>query len=186
MIDTSQFRKGAFIELDGVPFQILEFQHVKPGKGNAFVRTKLKNLILGTVLDKTFKSGEKFEEPDLQRKWVQYLYHDSNGYHMLDTENSEELQVDEKVLGENVLYLTENLELDVIIYKGKTVSIELPNFVNLFVEYTEPAVKGDTVSGGGKPARMTTGLTISVPFHIRQGDCIKIDTRTGQYVEKVK
>ena len=186
MIGTSEFKKGVYIELDGIPYLIVDFQHVKPGKGNAFVRTRIKNLINNNVLDRTFKSGEKVEEPDLEKKIMQYLYRDGSGYQFLDLDSYEQFLVEEETIGDSILYLIENMELDIFIYKGKAISLELPNFVNLEVEYTEPALKGDTVSGGGKPAKMKTGLSITVPFHIKQGDVLKIDTRTGQYVEKVK
>lgn len=186
MIATNEFKKGLYIEIEGTPYQIVEFQHVKPGKGNAFVRTRMKNLLLNTVLERTFKSGERFEEADLQRKVMQFLYKDPEGYHYLDMESFDQIIVGEEAVGDGSLYLVENMEMDVLIYNGKAISIELPNFVTLDVAETEPAMKGDTVSGGGKPATMTTGLKINVPFHIKQGDSLKIDTRTASYVEKVK
>lgn len=186
MVFTSDFKKGIYLEVDGVPFQIVDFQHVKPGKGNAFVRTRMKNLLTNAVLERTFKSGESFEEPDLERRRMQYLYRDGNGHHFLDLDSYEQVAIEEQAIGNSALYLVENLEVDIYMYRGRAISIELPNFVNLEVEYTEPAVKGDTVSGGGKPAKMATGLSITVPFHIKQGDILRIDTRTNQYVEKVK
>lgn len=186
MIFTSDFKKGIYLELDGVPYQIVEFQHVKPGKGNAFVRTRLKNLVTNNVLDRTFKSGESFQEPELERRMMQYLYKDQSGFHFLDLESYEQVSIDQETVAEKAFFLVENLQIDAYIYKGKAISMDLPNFVNLQVEYTEPGMKGDTVSGGGKPAKMMTGLTITVPFHIKQGDVLKIDTRTNQYVEKVK
>ena len=186
MVATNEFKKGLYIEVDGNPFVILEFQHVKPGKGNAFVRTRMKNLLLNTVLEKTFKSGEKFEEANVQRRVMQYLYKDKDGYQFLDMESYEQFLVSEDAVGDGKLYLIENMEMDVLFYNGRSVSIELPNFVQLEVGETEPAMKGDTVSGGGKPAITTTGLKVNVPFHIKVGDVLKIDTRTATYVEKVK
>jgi len=186
MYDTSEFRKGLFIEVEGVPFQIIEFQHVKPGKGNAFVRTRMKNLLNDNVLEKTFKSGEKVGEPALEHKQMQFLYKDKSGFQFMDLGSYEQTQLDEEQVGENKYYLTENLEIEVLYYQGRPIALELPNFVVLEVTYTEPGIKGDTVSGGGKPATVSTGLTVNVPFHVNRGDILKIDTRTGEYVEKLK
>ncbi len=185
MIDTSEFRKGLFIELDKVPFQILEFQHVKPGKGNAFVRTRVKNLVNNNVLDKTFKSGDKFGEPNLEQKSMQFLYKDNSGYQFMDLSTGEQFTLDDDQIGENKNYLIENLEIEVLYYEGKSIAVQIPNFVILKVTYTEPAIKGDTVSGGTKPATLSTGLQVQVPFHIKQDDTLKIDTRSGEYVEKI-
>lgn len=186
MISTNEFKKGVYIELDGVPFQILEFQHVKPGKGNAFVRTRIKNLVNNNVLEKTFKSGDRCEEPQLETKRMQYLYKDGSGYQFLDLESYEQALLEEAAVGDNKNYLIENLEIEVLYFRNRPIALEIPNFVNMQITYCEPAIKGDTVSGGGKPATLSTGLVISVPYHIKQGDMLKIDTRTGQYVEKVK
>lgn len=186
MVSTSEFKKGIFIEVDGNPFEITEFQHVKPGKGNAFVKTRMKNLLLGTVLERNFRSGEKFPEADVSRKVHQYLYRDGNGFQFLDMESFEQLLVEESVVGDALQFLVENLEVDIISYNGRPVSVSLPNFVELEVTYCEPALKGDTASGGGKPATVSTGMTVTVPFHIKHGDVLKIDTRTSAYVEKVK
>lgn len=186
MYDTSEFKKGLFIEVDGVPFQIVEFQHVKPGKGNAFTRTRMKNLINNNVLEKTFKSGEKVGEPNLERKQMQYLYKDGNGYQFMDLGAYEQVLLEESSIGDKKFYLIENLEIEVLYYQGRPIAVELPNFINLKVTYAEPALKGDTVSGGSKPVKLSTGLEVNVPFHIKQDDMLKIDTRTGEYVEKVK
>jgi elongation factor P len=186
MIDTSQFKKGVFIEFDGIPFQIIEFQHVKPGKGNAFVRTRIKNLINNNVIDKTFKSGDRCEEPELETKHMQYLYTDGDGFQFMDLEAYEQISLDQKTVGEKKFYLVENLEIEVLYFKGKPIAIEMPNFVELVVTYTEPGIKGDTVSGGGKPATVSTGLTVTVPYHVNKDDRLKIDTRSGEYVEKIK
>lgn len=186
MYDTSEFTKGLFIEVGGVPFQIVEFQHVKPGKGNAFVRTRLKNLFNNNVLEKTFRSGEKVGEPNLEHRTMQFLYKDKNGFQFMDLGSYEQVLLDEKTVGNSKNYLTENLEIEVLYFEGKPIALTLPNFVILKVTYTEPGLKGDTVSGGGKPATLSTGLTLTVPFHVKQDDVLKIDTRTGEYVEKVK
>jgi elongation factor P len=186
MYDTSEFKKGLFIEVDKVPYQIVEFQHVKPGKGNAFVRTRMKNLLNNNVLEKTFKSGDKVGEPQLERKQMQFLYKDREGYQFMDLVNYEQVRLEEDYVGDRGLYLTENLEIEVLYYQGRPIALELPNFVIMKVTYTEPALKGDTVSGGSKPATLSSGLTINVPFHVKQDDTLKIDTRTGAYVEKLK
>ncbi len=186
MYDTSEFQKGLFIEVDKVPYQIIEFQHVKPGKGNAFVRTRMKNLLNNNVLEKTFKSGEKVGVPNLDQRTMQYLYKDQNGYQFMDLGSYEQVLLESDAVGENKYYLTENLEIDVLYYQGRPIALKLPNFVILKVTYTEPGLKGDTVSGGGKPATVSTGLTITVPFHVKQDDVLKIDTRSGEYVEKLK
>jgi len=186
MYDTSEFQKGLFIEVERVPYQIVEFQHVKPGKGNAFVRTRMKNLLNNTVLEKTFKSGEKVGEPNLEQRQMQFLYKDPSGYHFMDFGSYEQVLLDSSQVGDNKYYLTENLEIEVLYYQGNPIALKLPNFVTLKVTYTEPGIKGDTASGGEKPATLSTGLTLTVPFHIKQDDVLKIDTRTGQYVEKLK
>lgn len=186
MIETSEFKKGVYIECDGVPFQIVEFQHVKPGKGNAFTRTRIKNLLNKNVIDRTFKSGERVGIPDLEHKTMQYLYKDGNGYQFMDLEAYEQIALEEDTVGENKGYLIENLEIEVLYYQGRPISVQLPNFVNLQITYCEPALRGDTVSGGSKPATLSTGMVVQVPYHIKQGDMLKIDTRSGEYVEKVK
>lgn len=186
MISTAEFKKGVFIEMDKIPYQITYFQHVKPGKGNAFVRTKLKNLINGSVLERTFKSGEKVGVPDLEHKKMQFLYRDREEYQFMDMETFEQMAIDPAVIDENKYYLTENLEVEVLYFNAKPIALAVPNFVELVVEYTEPGGKGDTASGGGKPAQMNTGITVSVPFHISNGDRLKVDTRTAEYVEKLK
>lgn len=186
MIDTSEFKKGLYIEVDKVPFQILEFQHVKPGKGNAFVRTRIKNLVNNNVLEKTFKSGDKVGIPDLEKKNMQYLYKDNSGYQFMDLGAYEQTVLEEETIGDRKYYLIENLEIEVLYYQGRPIGIQLPNFINLQITYCEPAIKGDTVSGGSKPATVSTGLQVGVPYHVKQGDWLKIDTRTGEYVEKIK
>lgn len=186
MYDTSEFKKGLFIEYERVPYQIVEFQHVKPGKGNSFTRTRIKNLLNNNVIDKTFKSGEKVGEPNLEKKQMQYLYTDGDGYQFMDLGAYEQISLDKETIGDNKFYLIENLEIEVLYYENRPIAIELPNFVELVVTYTEPGIKGDTVSGSGKPATLSTGLVVNVPLHVNRDDRLKIDTRDGKYVEKLK
>lgn len=186
MYETSDFRKGLYIEFEGVPFQIVDFQHVKPGKGNAFTRTRMRNLLNNNVQEKTFKSGERVGEPNLERKQMQFLYKDQSGFQFMDLGAYDQVHFEQETIGEYGNYLIENLEIEVLYFKGKPIGLQLPTFVNLKITYCEPGVKGDTASGGTKPATLETGLTVNVPFHIKQGDVLKIDTRTGEYVEKVK
>jgi elongation factor P len=186
MYSTSEFRKGLKIEIDGIPYTIVEFLHVKPGKGGAFVRTKIKNLMTGKVLDQTFRSGEKVEKPDLVEREMQFLYREGDTFHLMDNENYEQLALPADKLGDMVLFLTENLNVKVLFFNQAPVTAELPNFVELTVAQTEPGVKGDTASGGSKPATLETGAVIQVPLFINEGDRLKVDTRTGNYIERAK
>ena len=184
-VDTSQFRNGLKLDLDGQPFVITYFQHVKPGKGGAFVRTKLKNLLTGRVVDRTFRSGEKAEEADVEEKAMQYLYQDGDGRHFMDSETYEQIPIGEDVLGESVNYLLENLDVEVLFWKGKPVNIQLPNYIEATVTKSDPGIKGDTSSGATKPATIESGATLNVPLFISEGDVIRVDTRTGEYSERV-
>ena len=187
MYQTTDFRKGLKIEYENNAYTIVEFQHVNPGKGSAFVRTKIKNLETGKVLDITFKAGvDKVGIPDLAFTEMQYLYNDGQAYHFIDNNTYDQVALTIEEVGDSKYYLVENSVARVTIYKGKPVAIELDNFVELKVIETQPNIKGDTSGGGGKPATMDTGLTITVPFHINVGDMLKIDTRNDKYVEKVK
>jgi elongation factor P len=186
MYDTSAFRKGLKIEIDGKPFEIIEFQHVKPGKGGAFVRTKLKNMINGRVVDQTFRSGEKVDRPDLEERNMQYLYKDGDKYCLMDNDNYDQLFLSEDQMGDSVRFLTENLNVSLLFFNGQPIGIELPMFVELTVTDTEPGVKGDTASKVTKPATLETGAVLPVPIFINPGDRIKVDTRTGGYVERAK
>jgi elongation factor P len=172
--------------VDGEPFYIVEFQHVKPGKGGAFVRTKLKSYLTGNVLDRTFRSGERFEEPDLEERDMQFLYAAADSYTFMDTETYEQFSYDRKHLGENVDLLKENMEAKILIYDHKPIAVELPIFIQLKVVDADPGVRGDTASGGSKPAVVETGATIKVPLYLEIGETIKIDTRTRAYVERVR
>lgn len=185
MYATNEFRKGLKIEIEGHPYQIVEFQHVSPGKGSAFTRTKLKSMLNQNILERTFKSGDKVDRANTDQREMQYLYADSAGCHFMDTANYEQLTIQREQLGDSVNYLQENCEVQVTLYNDRPIGVELPTFVELTVTRTDPAFKGDTVSGGSKPAVMNTGATVNVPFHIKEGDMLRIDTRDGSYVEKV-
>lgn len=186
MISTTDFRGGVRLMVDGEPFYIVEFQHVKPGKGGAFVRTKLKSYISGNVLDRTFRSGERFEEPALEEREMQFLYATGDDYTFMDTETYEQLTFSKKSLGENADLLKENMIAKILIYEHKPIAVELPIFIELKVVDAEPGVRGDTASGGTKPAIVETGATIKVPLYLEVGTVIKIDTRTRAYVERVR
>ncbi|RTZ89708.1 MAG: elongation factor P [Deltaproteobacteria bacterium] len=182
---TSEFRKGLKIELNGEPFLMVDFQHVKPGKGGAFVRTRLKSLMTGNVIDKTFRSGEKVETPDLEERAMQYLYPDGDTYIFMDNETYEQLAIRKEVMGDAVNFLKENTNVTILFHNQKPIGVELPNFVELEVTKTDPGIKGDTASGGSKPATLETGTVVQVPLFIKEGDILKIDTRDGSYIERV-
>lgn len=186
MYTTAEFRRGLKIELDGEPFIIVEFQHVKPGKGGAFVRTRLKSLTNGNVTERTFKSGDKVGRPNLEEKEMQFLYRDGNDFYFMDNSNYEQQFITKDQLQGADSYLQENCRVAVLFFNGKPLAVELPNFVELAITSTDPGVKGDTASGGTKPATLETGSIIQVPLFLKEGDKIRIDTRTGQYVERVK
>lgn len=172
--------------VDGEPFYIVEFQHVKPGKGGAFVRTKLKSYLSGNVLDRTFRSGERFEEPDLEERDMQFLYATGDDFTFMDTETYDQLTFAKKSLGDNADLLKENMIAKILIYEHRPIAVELPIFIELKVVDAEPGVRGDTASGGTKPAIVETGATIKVPLYLEVGTVIKIDTRTRAYVERVR
>ncbi len=182
---TAQFRKNLKIEIDGEPFTIVDFQHVKPGKGGAFVRTKIKSLITGRVNDITFRSGEKVDVPDLEERRMSYLYQDESGYCFMDTQTYEQMTLTEDQMGDALGYLKENVEVEVLLHNGSAIGVELPMFMELEVVETDPGLKGNTASGGSKPARLETGVTIQVPLFISVGEIVKVDTRTGDYIERV-
>ena len=186
MFSTAEFKKGLKIELDGVPYTIVDFQHVKPGKGGAFVRTKLKSLLTGKVLDQTFRSGEKVKKPDLVEREMQYLYRDGDRFCMMDNETFEQIMLTEDQVGEARQYLTENLDVNILFFNQEPVGVDVPLFVELEVVQTEPGVKGDTAAGGTKPATLESGVTVQVPLFISEGDRVKVDTRTGSYIERLK
>ncbi len=186
MISTAEFRNGSRLELDGQPFYIVEFQHVKPGKGPAFVRTKLKGYKTGNVIDRTFRSGEKFEEPNLDECEMQFLYSAGDEYSFMDTTSYEQVNYSKSQLGDNVDLLKENTIVKILLYQGEPISVDLPIFMELKVVETDPGIRGDTASGGTKPATVETGATVKVPLYLESGEIIKIDTRTRAYVERVR
>jgi elongation factor P len=185
-VSTAEFRNGLKIEIDGEPYVIVEFQHVKPGKGGAFVRTKIKSLRTGNVIDRTYRSGEKVDLPELEEKTMQYLYAADKDRVFMDTTNYEQISLSEQQLGNSISYLKENMEIKVLYYKGKPINIDVPMFVELAIAKTDPGVRGDTASGGSKPATLETGAVVKVPFYLNEGDVIKIDTRTETFIERVK
>ena len=186
MVSTTDFRNGFVMRLDGELFTIVEFQHVKPGKGGAFVRTKLKNLKTGRVIDRTFRSGEKVEDVRLETKKLQFLYKGDSEYVFMDMKSYEQVSVPEDVVGDSAKFMLEGLEVDVVFHDITPIGLELPIFVELDIEQTDPGVKGDTASGGSKPAFLVTGAVIQVPLFVNEGETVKVDTRTGNYVERVK
>jgi elongation factor P len=186
LISTNEFRKGAKIEYKGEPCEIVDFQHVKMGRGGAIIRTKMKSLKTGNVLEDTFRSGEKFETPHLEEKEMQYLYADGDFHYFMDTETFEQIPITASKLGDARKFLKENMKVNILNYRGEPLTVDLPTFVELVVAQTDPGFKGDTASGGSKPATMETGAVVKVPFHINEGDVIRIDTRTSEYIERVK
>lgn len=186
MISTSDFRKGLKIEFRGDPYEIVDFQHVKMGRGGANVKTKMKNLKTGGVVEETIRSGEKFPTPELEEKKMQFLYMQDGQYYFMDQETFEQLPLTSEQLGDAKLFLKENTEVKILNYKGMPLNVELPTFIELVVAQTDPGYKGDTASGGGKPATLETGAVVRVPFHINEGDTVKVDTRTSEYIERVR
>jgi elongation factor P len=186
MYQLSDFKKGLKVLVDGQPYSVVDFQHVKPGKGNQFTRCKLRSLITGSNLERTFKQGEKFEVPDVSTTEMSYLYKDENGYNFMNQSNFEQMSVNEDDIGEARNFLKENMEVVVMLYNGRCIGVDCPNSVVLKVTKTDPNFKGNTVTGATKPATLETGYTVHVPMHINEGDLLKVDTRTGDYVERVK
>ena len=184
-VDTSQFKNGLKIELDGEPFVITYFQHVKPGKGGAFVRTKVKNLRTGKQVDKTFRAGEKVDEADVEDRTMQYLYRDGEALMFMDTSSYDQIPIPAEQVGDDIQFLKESLEVDVLFWRGKALNIQLPAFIEAQITQCDPGVKGDTASGATKPATIETGATLQVPLFIKEGETIRVDTRSGEYVERV-
>ncbi len=185
MISTSDFKNGMAIEVEGQIFTIVEFQHVKPGKGGAFVRTRLKNIDTGAVLDRTFRPVEKFRRVRVEGKKMQYLYSTPDEVVIMDNDTYEQLSLPPALAGDALQFITDNMEVEVLMVDGKPAQLAPPIFVELEVTGTQPGVKGDTVSGGSKPATLETGAIVNVPLFLKTGDRIKIDTRTGSYMERV-
>jgi elongation factor P len=185
MISTNQFRNGAAIRVDGKRFTILYFQHVKPGKGGAFVRTRLRNLDTRAVIEKTFRAGEKVEDVRTESRPMQFLYHDGDLFHFMDSETYEQVGIPAEVLGESAGYIVPNGELKVLSADGEVVSVEPPAHVDLEVAETDPGLKGDTATGGSKPATLETGLVVQVPLFVNVGERVRVDTRTNEYLTRV-
>ncbi len=185
MISTAEFRKGLKIEMNGEPFIIVDFQHVKPGKGGAFVRTKLKSLITSKVLDQTFRSGDKVDVPDVEQHEMQYLFRVGEDITLMDTATYEQHTYTADELGSDIQWTKEGITIGVQVYKGRPIGLELPIFVELAIVKTDPGIRGDTATGGTKPATLESGATIQVPLFLNEGDTVKVDTRTGEYVERL-
>lgn len=186
MIATSDFKKGAKILVHGEPYIIVDYQHVKPGKGGAFIRTKMKNMISNLIREETFRSGEKFEQPDLEYKNMQFLYEQDGLYNFMDQDSFEQVAFNKKQLEQAFDYLKEQEVYAILYFEGKPISVQPPMFMELAVKETMPGVRGDTAQGGSKPATLETGLVVTVPLFINEGDLLKIDTREGVYIERIK
>ncbi len=184
--DTSQFRNGLKIELDNQPYLITYFQFVKPGKGTAFTRTKLKNMLTGAVIERTFRSGEKVDAADVEDRPMQFLYSDGEFFHFMNTEDFAQVAIPADALKDEAPFLTENLAVMVLFYKDRPVNIELPNFIDDVIEYCEPGVRGNTATGATKPATLACGAIVQVPLFVEQGERIRVDTRTNSYVSRLK
>lgn len=186
MISAGDFRNGITFEMDGNVYQVVEFQHVKPGKGAAFVRTKMRNVRTGSTIERTFDAGEKVPKAHLDRRDMEYLYNDGEAYIFMDQQNYDQIPITEEQLGDGKKFLIENMVCSVLFYKGAIMGIDLPGQVVLTVTETEPGIKGDTASGGTKPAILETGAKVNVPFFINEGDRLRINTKTGEYIERAK
>jgi len=185
MISTNEFKTGVTVEIDGDVFTIVDFQHVKPGKGAAFVRTKMKNVKTGNVIEKTFRAGEKLPRAHVDRRQMQYLYSTGEEYEVMDNETFEQMSLTEEQIGDARKFLKENMVITIAMYQGSPIGVEVPFFVELEVVETDPGIKGDTASGGSKPAKLESGAVVQVPFFVNIGDVLRIDTRTGTYMERV-
>jgi elongation factor P len=184
LISSNDFKTGLSIELDGDAFVVVDFQHVKPGKGAAFVRAKLKNLRTGATVERTFNAGEKMPKAHLDRREMQYLYNDGESYICMDMETFDQIPLSEAQMGDGKIYLKENMNISILIFQGNVIGVDLPGQVELEVIATDPGIKGDTASGGNKPATLETGAVVRVPFFINVGDVLRINTKTGEYIER--
>lgn len=185
MFSVNDFRTGITIELEGNLYTVVDFQHVKPGKGAAFVRSKLKNIKTGYSLEKTFRGGEKVMRAVVERRPMQFLYSSGDDYTFMDNENYEQITLDKQFIGEGTKWMKDSTEVSVLLHNDTPIGIDLPNFVDLRVTVTEPGFKGDTATGASKPATLETGAVINVPLFINEGDVLQIDTRTGEYLKRV-
>jgi elongation factor P len=186
MLDTSDFRKNLKIEIDGEPWVVVSCQHVKPGKGVAFVKTRMRNLVTGRTLERNFRSGDKVGVPNLVQREMQYLYSDGESWIFMDNSNYEQVALQREALEEAIPFLIDNLVVNILFFDGRAISVDLPTFVEVTVTETGPAFKGDTAQGGNKPATISTGHVLNVPLYIVEGEAIKVDTRTGEFSERVK
>ncbi len=184
MISAGDFRNGATFEMEGSVYSIIEFQHVKPGKGAAFVRTKIRNIVTGAVTERTFNPNDKFPTAFIERKDMQYLYNDGDLYYFMDPESFEQIPISKDILGDNFKFVKENMDCKILSYKSNVFGVEPPNFVELEITKTDPGFKGDTATNATKPAIVETGAEIKVPLFINEGEKIRIDTRTGEYMER--
>ncbi len=185
-IEMGDLKKGLKIQIDGIPYRVVEYQHVKPGKGPAFVRVKIKSFLDGKVIEKTFHAGDKCETPNIIEKSMQYLYHDGEMYQFMDTESYEQVGLSDEQVGENAKWLLDSMVVNVLLFNDRAISISVPQIVELKIVETPPNFKGDTSSAGKKPAKLETGATVQIPFHVLEGEVIRVNTETGEYVEKVK
>jgi elongation factor P len=186
MYDTSDIRKGLKIQIDGEPYVVVDFQFVKPGKGTAFTKTRIKNLITGAVLDRTYRSNERLEPANIEEKQMQFLYAEGDNLCFMDNESYEQVYVARDIVAEVALLMPDNLVVSVMLFNDRPVGVTLPNFVELQITKSDPGIRGDTASGATKPAVLSTGAVIQVPLFVEEGEWVRIDTRTGSYVERVK
>jgi elongation factor P len=184
VVSTAEFKKGLKIQFDGAPYTIVDFQHVKPGKGGAFVRTKLKHMRLGRVIDNTFRAGEKVELVDFEEKRMQFLYKDDR-YNFMDLDTYDQISLSTEEVGDARDFLKENTEVEILFIDASPITVELPNFIELQIAKTDPGIRGDTASGGSKPATLETGAVVQVPLFLNEGDVVKVDTRSGEYLGRV-
>lgn len=184
--DTSDFRNGLKILVDGTPYTVTYFQFVKPGKGTAFTRTKLKNMISGSVIERTYRTGEKVEAAEIDEQNMQFLYEDGEFHHFMNNETYAQVQIPSEAIADEAKFLTENITVDILFFEGNAISVTLPNFIESEITYCEPGVRGNTATGAVKPATLACGATVNVPLFVEQGETIKVDTRTGDYVSRVK
>ena len=184
MISTNEFKTNVTVTIDGDAWQVVEFQHVKPGKGAAFVRAKMRNLCTGAVVERTFNAGERMPKARIDRREMQYLYESDGMYVFMDNETYEQTELSKETLGTALIFLKENMDVKIMIYEGRVLGVDLPNTVELTVVETEPGIKGDTATGGSKNATMDTGYVVKVPLFINEGDVLAIDTRTGDYISR--
>ncbi|MEC7984645.1 MAG: elongation factor P [Myxococcota bacterium] len=183
---TSQFRNGLKVEVDGNPYVMTYFQFVKPGKGTAFTRTKLKNMLTGAVIERTYRTGETLQAAEVENTTMEFLYKEGEAYNFMDMETYEQVAIQESTIEAESKYLTENLQVEVLYYKNRPVSITLPNFIEAEISFCEPGIKGNTATGGNKPAKLSCGASVQVPLFVEQGEWIRVDTRTNEYVSRVK